>query len=85
VRLEAKLEEVSFMVDVQKMKAKHYQKQNLWMMITFALCICIGLIAGVFPKIKESSLGYEPLPVIVNVTNNQSVQNDQTTPELISN
>jgi len=87
VRLEAKLEEVSFMVDIQQMKAKHYQKQNVWMKITFAVCIAIGLGTGIFTKIKEnnSSRGYENLPEIVNVTNNQSISNIQTTTGLISN
>ena len=74
------------MVDIQQMKAKHYQKQNVWMKITFALCIAIGLVTGIFTKIKENSgRGFETLPEIVNVTNNQSFNSHQTTNELISN
>jgi len=42
--LEAKLEQVQFMVTVHKMKAEHYHKQNLWMQLTLLVCFLIGAL-----------------------------------------
>jgi hypothetical protein len=42
--LEAKLEQVQFMVTVHKMKAEHYYKQNLWMQLTLFFCFLIGAL-----------------------------------------